>query len=364
MTDARVERRQALRWDVFCRVIDNHGDLGVCWRLASQLVQRGERCRLWVDDASALAWMAPAPRSVAVHAFDDAARAEPGDVVIEAFGCDPPAGFVERMRAAAPPPVWINLEYLSAQDYVERSHGLPSPQTTGPGAGLTKWFSFPGFTPGSGGLLRAPQAASAAMLPLRDNERAVLIFAYAHARLGLLLDALDVEPTLVLAAQGPSQPLLEAMFRGDGRGRHLRLHRLPWLDQSSFDALLPACALNVVRGEDSLVQALWAGAPFVWNIYAQDDGAHEAKFDAFLDRMLDRTAVAAAGDVRRMFRALNGLAAGGEPLPPLDTPRLAAWRAAIAPWVESLRAQEDLVTRLVAYVARRRREGSIAGARR
>ena len=46
-------------WDVFCRVIDNHGDLGVCVRLARQLAQRGIQVRLWVDDARALTWMAP-----------------------------------------------------------------------------------------------------------------------------------------------------------------------------------------------------------------------------------------------------------------------------------------------------------------
>ena len=46
-------------WDIFCTVIDNHGDLGVCWRLTRQLRDAGQRVRLWVDDASALAWMAP-----------------------------------------------------------------------------------------------------------------------------------------------------------------------------------------------------------------------------------------------------------------------------------------------------------------
>ena len=46
-------------WDIFCTVIDNHGDLGVCWRLTRQLLAQGQSVRLWVDDASALAWMAP-----------------------------------------------------------------------------------------------------------------------------------------------------------------------------------------------------------------------------------------------------------------------------------------------------------------
>ena len=48
-----------LRWDIFCQVVDNHGDLGVCWRLACALTARGQQVRLWIDDARALAWMAP-----------------------------------------------------------------------------------------------------------------------------------------------------------------------------------------------------------------------------------------------------------------------------------------------------------------
>jgi hypothetical protein len=45
-------------WDVFCSVVDNHGDAGVCWRLAADLASRGIAVRLWIDDARALAWMA------------------------------------------------------------------------------------------------------------------------------------------------------------------------------------------------------------------------------------------------------------------------------------------------------------------
>ena len=121
----------ALHWDLFCRVIDNHGDLGVCWRLAADLAERGHSIRLWVDDASALAWMAPAGHTgVTVHHWpqpwhDDPAQT-PGDVVVEAFGCELPDAFVARMARHSRAPVWLNLEYLSAEDYVERSHGLPS----------------------------------------------------------------------------------------------------------------------------------------------------------------------------------------------------------------------------------------------
>jgi uncharacterized repeat protein (TIGR03837 family) len=153
----------ALRWDLFCHVVDNFGDIGVCWRLAADLAARGDSVRLWVDDASALAWMAPqgAPRvDVCAWPANNDDRVVPADAVIEAFGCHLPACFVRAMATRAPAPAWINLEYLSAEEYVERSHRLPSPQLAGPGRGLTKHFFYPGFTEATGGLIREPDLAA------------------------------------------------------------------------------------------------------------------------------------------------------------------------------------------------------------
>ena len=154
-----------MRWDIFCKVIDNHGDLGVCWRLASQLAAEGGAVRLWVDDGRALDWMAPAGHDgVRVIDWGDAAAvraasaAAPPDVLVEGFGCDPAPDLIARFAASAtaerPKHAWINLEYLSAEPYVERLHALPSPVFRGPGAGLTKHFFYPGFTERTGGLLR------------------------------------------------------------------------------------------------------------------------------------------------------------------------------------------------------------------
>ena len=357
----------ALRWDVYCRVIDNHGDLGVCWRLARHLAARGHRLRLFVDDASALTWMAPrgAPRIDIVdwaRAASGATDTDPADVVIEAFGCDLPVPVVEAMRGRERPPVWINLEYLSAEPYVERSHGLPSPQS-GAGEGLIKWFFFPGFTDRTAGLLRAPDEPGIAadahapqvarLLHRLDHERVVTVFTYGDARLEPLLEALDTSPTLIAAAQGPSQARLKALFDGDGhRGRHLRLRPLPWLEQPAFDALLDAGDLNVVRGEDSLVRALWTGRPFLWNLYPQGDGARAAKLEAFLDRMLAGAPPDLARVLRSTFRSLNGLGPGCGV--PIDEALLLRWRAAIGPWLQSLRTQPSLAASLEAFVARHR----------
>jgi hypothetical protein len=42
------------RWDIFCKIVDNFGDIGVCWRLARQLqLEHGLQIRLWIDDLEA-----------------------------------------------------------------------------------------------------------------------------------------------------------------------------------------------------------------------------------------------------------------------------------------------------------------------
>jgi uncharacterized repeat protein (TIGR03837 family) len=353
-------------WDLFCRVVDNHGDLGVCWRLAADLAARGERLRLWVDDASALAWMAPqGAAGVEVRAWGEAECHDgaPGDVVIEAFGCDPPAGFVERMASRSsitPAPCWINLEYLSAEAYVERSHGLPSPQASGPGAGLTKWFFYPGFTPRTGGLLREPGLldrrarfatgdwlAGRGLTP-RSGERVVSLFCYENPALGRLVEGLAAQPTLLLATPGPATRQLRAL-RDEGRvPPGLRVIELPYLTQTEYDHLLWSCDLNFVRGEDSFVRAQWAGAPFVWQIYPQADQAHEAKLEAFLDLHLGAADAGLGVDLRALWRAWNGQGTA------LRWPDPDAWRAHSEDWCTRLGSQPDLGTQLLGFVREKR----------
>lgn len=367
------------RWDVFCRVVDNFGDIGVCWRLAADLAGRGQAVRLWADDLSALDWMAPggAPGVEALPWEAASLQVEPGDVVVEAFGCDPPPDFVERMARRATPPAWINLEYLSAEDYVERSHGLASPRWHGPGAGLVKHFFYPGFTPATGGLLREPglAAAQAAFDPQdwlarlghtpRPGERVVSLFCYANPALPTWLDAWTHEPTLLLVTPGLAASQVRTWLADRGlpapaaasaaqQVGKLRLGWLPLLSQGDFDHLLWSCDLNLVRGEDSFVRAQWAARPFVWQIYPQDDGAHAAKLEAFLGRYLADWpgTPATARALRTQWQGWNGLAA---PQPPV-LPDIGDWHRHARTWSDGLARQSDLTTQLVEFVRRLHQE--------
>ncbi len=357
-----------LLWDVFCRVIDNFGDIGVCWRLACDLAGRGQRVRLWVDDPSALRWMAPQGHA-GVEVAPWVATTEfptPGDVVVEAFGCDPAPAFLAAMAAAGAhgrAPAWINLEYLSAEPYVERSHALASPQMSGPARGLTKWFFYPGFTEATGGLLREPglPAARAAFdradwlaaqgIALRPGERLVSMFCYAGAPVDRLVASLAARglPVLLATAPGAATTAVAAAL-ADGPAT-VRQHALPWLPQAGYDRLLWAADLNFVRGEDSWVRAHWADRPFIWQAYPQDDGAHAAKVAAFLDGALAAAAPAGAQAVRAWTAAWNGLDDPITPLPAWTPATLAAAAAATRAWRDRLGGSSDLVSRLLAFVA-------------
>lgn len=332
----------ARQWDLFCRVVDNLGDVGVCWRLARDLASRGEQVRLVIDDPSALAWMAPGG-APGVQVLPWPGPAAPRDVVIEAFGCDPPPAFVEAMVRRNPAPVWINLEYLSAEAYVDRSHGLPSPQRNG----LVKWFYFPGFTARTGGLLRETglMAARAAFdgpawlagrgIAAQPGERVVSLFCYDNPALPDLLQSLAARPTLLLLTPGFAQAQVRAA------APTVRLVALPWLDQEGYDALLAACDINFVRGEDSLLRALWAGVPMVWQAYPQHDGAHFAKLAAVLAQWQ------APPDVAALWQAWNGWP--GQTWP--GWPDTARWATTQRAWRTRLLAQDDLATQLLGFVS-------------
>jgi len=353
-----------LSWDIFCHVVDNFGDIGVCWRLASQLAARGHAVRLWVDDPSALRWMAPGGcQGVDVLPAEQASVTfEPGQVVIQAFGC-PLAPEVIRAIAHAdgrgPRRVaWVNLEYLSAEAYVVRSHGLASPVHGGATAGVRKWFFFPGFTPNTGGLLRESDLMErrarfnrAKWLARQGidwtGEPVVTLFCYEPPVLGQWLAAMAGTPTCLLVTAGRAsaavRQALSALSPSLGRRSAVKVTFLPFLSQVEFDHLLWSADCNFVRGEDSLVRALWAGAPLVWQPYPQQDSAHHAKLDAFLDWLQ------APDALRHFHRIWNGIDTGI-----LPQPQWTAWRSVVDDARARLLAQDDLLSRLLQFVGKNR----------
>jgi uncharacterized repeat protein (TIGR03837 family) len=342
-------------YDIFCKIVDNFGDIGVCWRLAKQLKhEHGIHVRLWIDDLNIARQLIPSLDSsqrtqlidhITIAVWDaDTAFNQSAEVAIEAFGCELPESYLQLMQ---PDTIWINLEYLSAESWVEGFHAKNSKR-----GNLTRHFFFPGFTKATGGLLRehdivknnqkiasdeqlqsdffrqlnlTPEASSSALLfrhkiniktvraerveaqesvhistgSMRtdswiNNAESIKIslFSYPHAPISELLSAM-ADSTQKINCYVPATSILPKIADFFGKetvaaGEHLHrnnlnLHVLPFLSQADYDRLLASCDINFVRGEDSWIRAIWAGKPFIWQPYWQTEDTHLTKLSAFLD---------------------------------------------------------------------------------
>ncbi|MCP1624417.1 elongation factor P maturation arginine rhamnosyltransferase EarP [Pseudomonas nitroreducens] len=367
-------------WDIFCSVVDNYGDIGVTWRLARQLAgEHGQQVRLWVDDLAAFVRICPAADGAAASqqqsGVDVCLWSGPwqdtpaADVVVEAFACELPAAYIEAMRERQTPALWLNLDYLSAESWVESCHGLPSMQASG----LQKYFYFPGFTPATGGLLREgdliarrdafqgdPEASLGFLAGLgvrpRAHERRISLFAYENSALGGWLETLaaSAAATLLLVPEGRVLADVERwagreLAAGDQYQRDsLRVQVLPFVRQEDYDPLLWSCDFNAVRGEDSFVRAQWAGRPFVWHIYQQDEDIHLEKLEAFLNLFGEGMDEALQSDLGAFWMAWNGRGDAGIAWRELEK-RLPEWGAWIGDWQRRLTEQTDLAAGLVRF---------------
>ncbi|MEW6647266.1 MAG: elongation factor P maturation arginine rhamnosyltransferase EarP [Pseudomonadota bacterium] len=332
----------APRWDIFCSVVDNFGDIGICWRLARQLAgEHGLNVRLWVDDLASFRRINPEidpdqgvqrSRGVEVRRwltpFPAVTPQEVAAVVLDTFACTPPEPYLRAMAACEPKSRWVNVEHLSAEDWVAGCHGLPSPQ---PGLPLTRYFFFPGFAVGTGGLLRehgllearrAFQADAGAQadfwaglgLPPADGELRLSLFAYDCIHITPLLHHWEHSgrPLRVLVPEGALARRIGARYGVAeaaagavlGAGA-LTVNVLPFIEQDRYDRLLWACDVNFVRGEDSFVRAQWAGRPLVWQPYRQEGDAHSDKLNAFLHRYCAGLGTQEGAVLRDLWQAWN-----------------------------------------------------------
>jgi len=319
-------------WDIFCAVVDNYGDIGVTWRLAKQLAKEYQiDINLWVDDLKSFSHILPSLKpELATQSFNRVTIHQwnvpldinfvPGAVLIEAFACELPERvksqlIAQHQRSDDTPPLWLNLEYLSAEDWVEGCHGLPSMQASG----IKKYFYFPGFTPKTGGLICEKELLEQRTAWQSDPANKLALFSQ------LNLSGIDVQDKVISVFSYETQALSALCQHWQGstqkvhalipKGRslnslthllpcsvekltpgqqieinNLTLHILPMTDQASFDRLLWSCDFNIVRGEDSFLRAQWAAKPFIWHIYPQEDDYHLVKLEAFLSLYCDNLA--------------------------------------------------------------------------
>lgn len=370
------------RWDIFCTVIDNFGDMGVCWRLANQLVNEHHQIvRLWIDDLVSFSSIGPTvnpkiQRQIVqgveiCHWQKEFVAVEPAEIVIEAFACELPDVYIAAMLQKKKQPVWINLEYLSAEPWVAQYHALPSPH---PRFSLTKTCFFPGFVPGTGGLLRERNLITQRenfnavaereflqrknLLERESDELRISLFCYDTAPVENLLKVLSesLVPTLLIVPQGRVAEGIVALFAQKKeliKHKRLTIQIIPFMEQTDYDRLLWSCDINFVRGEDSFVRAQWAANPFIWNIYPQTEGSHWKKLDAFLDLYTAGMTIEMAIAVREIWICWNGRNAINSTVWMNFLSFREAFTQHNQSWIKQLLKQNDLASSLVHFAENR-----------
>jgi uncharacterized repeat protein (TIGR03837 family) len=350
--------------DIFCRVIDNFGDAGVAWRLGSQLaLSHHFSVRIFIDVPDILVKIAPQVRDERhpkIYPWNEADTTAPAQLVLSTFCCRVPDAYIAAMRAQPRKPVWINVEYLSAESWVETHHKLPSLRPDG----LIEYFFYPGFTEKTGGLLREHNAINPKKIVKTapqvlqkgagDPPFTASVFCYETPSLAALIEGMnDVgSPAHLLIPEGKICVHVGLKTTHATRTQGcVTLEAIPFTDQAGYDQLLARCDFNIVRGEDSFVRAQWAAKPFLWHIYPQAENAHVAKLQAWLERF---QAVIPAAQFRHeiacFFHAWN---AGDTTIIraqwPLLYARRAMWATACQLWRDRLTAQPDLVSQLLEF---------------
>lgn len=290
---------------MFCRVVDNFGDIGVCWRLALDLESKGHKVRLYCDDLGALEQIAPQFRTSCVHvcAWGEWGTSHEVDVLIEAFACGIPEEYLQLQKQRSIG-IWIVLEYLALETWASGCHGLRSPSAI---SGTPKFYFFPGLGESLGGLL-ADRGFCAQMQNSIQHSQAlrfqwaqnygvspsgfwISLFAYTRDWTVFFSELLELGTEFCVwvprsyALEWCEIHLPVLGFEAKDGAWHkggVHVQSMEFMDQIKYQEHLLLCDFAIVRGEDSFVRALLAGLPFLWQAYRQDEEAHMDKVEGFL----------------------------------------------------------------------------------
>ena len=138
------------------------------------------------------------------------------------------------------------------------------------------------------------------------------------------------------------------LAQGRVQTRSLAIEVLPFVAQPLYDQLLAVCDFNFVRGEDSIIRAHWAGRPFIWQIYRQEQQALLVKLHAFLDLMLADATPELASLVRAMHGAWEQELDFASVWPLLEQ-NWSQYADYVLQWQRKLTAHEDLASNLVRF---------------
>ncbi|SFS92349.1 conserved hypothetical protein, PP_1857 family [Succinivibrio dextrinosolvens] len=275
--------------DVFCDVIDNFGDAGVCLRLCRDFSKKNFEVRLFCNNVNILNKITNSEddsnRFLSLFSWsDDTVDYEPSEVVIQAFSVRLPDNLIKKIKSIKS--VVVNLEYLTAETFAEDCHKLPSYAD-----GFESFFFFPGFTRKTGGVVIEESFLEKLKNKEGSNSKNLTLFSYENEKVKTVINSLNNQKLILNIFEGKGLNNFNNLFNlnlatgEEYKLNELTIKALPMVSQDEYDSYLIDSFLNLVRGEDSIVRAMLSGNPFLWHIYPQEENAHKDKIEALFYRM-------------------------------------------------------------------------------
>lgn len=307
--------------DIFCEIIDNYGDIGVVYRVAKELQKSFEnrvKIRVFLNRIDEFMKINSNVKDIGFQEIDGIVyvtfqylkenidKFKTSDVIIEAFGCNIPEEYMEKAYEGST--LMINLEYLSAEDWIEDFHLQSSPLGKGK---LKKYFFMPGFTEKSGGVIadsnyinrmekvnsnrKEYEKKYLSMIENVDSKLVGTVFSYEKNFEPLFRDLKEIDKDFVLLALGEkTQNSIKEFLKKNSVevfGNCIKYGKIEvifydFLNQEEYEELINTVDFNFVRGEDSFIRAVLTGKPYLWHIYCQDEFVHMDKLEGFLDKFI------------------------------------------------------------------------------
>ncbi len=303
--------------DIFCEIIDNFGDIGVVYRISKELkkIFQNVRIRMVLNRLEEFKAINKKVKDIDFQEIDglicvtekyvkeNAETFGTADVFIEAFGCNVPEEYIKRAKENSK--LWINLEYLSGEKWIEDFHlceSLIDSKT------LKKIFYMPGFSEKSGGVIidsgflerkeygkNNREEVLKKYFPNVDIKDKLIgtVFSYEKNFDNLLEVLKDYkrETLLILMGEKTQKSFSEILQKKliENFGKIVKYGKITmmyadFLSQEEYEEVISAADFNFTRGEDSFVRGILLEKPFMWHIYLQEEKAHMDKIKAFTER--------------------------------------------------------------------------------
>ena len=310
--------------DVFCEIIDNFGDIGVVYRISKELkkIFQNVRIRIVLNRLEEFKAINKKVKDTDYQEIDGLICVTEkyvkenietfgvSDVFIEAFGCNVPEEYVKQAKENSK--LWINLEYLSGEKWIEDFHLCESLIDS---KMLKKIFFMPGFSEKSGGVIIDSDFLERMKFGKENRDEVFkkyfkdfdlkdkfigTVFSYEKNFENLLetLKNYEKETILLLMGEKTQKSFSEILKKNltEDYGNIVKYGKITMIysdffSQEEYEEIISASDFNFTRGEDSFVRGIILGKPFMWHIYLQEEKAHMDKIKAFTERFKESVEV-------------------------------------------------------------------------